>query len=108
MGLVPVGNSVHPCSLGVRMLRQLALVEDGFAALAVPLYLHFLIVLDRQTQCRHVGTIDDDTVIRRVLCPSSSRTVVGPPGPDIVENNVVAIHFRSEEHTSELQSRQYL
>jgi hypothetical protein len=51
-------------------------------------------VLDRQTQCRHVGTIDNYTVIRRVLCPSSD-SVVGSPSPDIVKNDVVAIHFEA-------------
>src|SRR3712207_7907536 len=68
--------------------------------------------------CRRAGSppgtvIRSAVVIARVEPLTTTRKVAGPfdyrlPEEPVAIGSVVRIPFRSEEHTSELQSRQYL
>ena len=88
---IAINAVVHPSDLARHIVRQLALIENGLAALAVPHYLVLLVVLNHQAQCGNVISVHNQAVIGNVARPTDSCPMIGAPRPDIVEDNVVAI-----------------
>src|SRR5581483_7766786 len=83
--------SLHPRRLAGWVVGHLVLEEDVRAAVAVPDHLELLVVLDEQAVRGDVITVDDDASVGSVGGPAHAVTVVGPPCPDIIENDVVTI-----------------
>ena len=49
-------------------------------------------MLDEQPIGRHVIAGDDHTSAGYVQVPAHAIAVVGPPGPDVVHDHVIAMH----------------
>src|SRR5580658_4179694 len=90
---VAVGGSVHPCGLVGRVVGHLALVEVVGSAVAVPLDLHRLVVLDGQPVHGDIGAIDHQAVGGRVDRPADGAAVavIRPPQPQVVADDVGAV-----------------
>jgi len=82
---------VRPGGLIRRIVRHLILEHDRGAIFAVPDDLVLLVVLDKQAVRCDVVAVDDHTGIGSVGSPAHSVAVVSPPGPDVVQQNVVAV-----------------
>ena len=85
---------VHPIRLGRRIVRQLVLVQDRDAVLAVPDGVVLLEVLDEQAGRGHVVTVDDDAVAADVGVPAlgvageALDAVVATPHPRVIDQDV--------------------
>jgi len=95
VGWIAVRFSVGPGALTGGIVGQLALIEDGFAAVAVPQNLLLLVVLDEETERGDIVAVDDEAVVRGIYDPSDSGAMVGAPRPDVVEQDVVAVDFNA-------------
>ena len=93
---------VHPVRLGRRVVRQLVLVQDRRAVLAVPDGVVLLEVLDEEAGRRHVVAVDDDAVAAGVGVPAlgvageALDAVVGAPHPGVVDQHVVAVDLERD------------
>ncbi len=85
----------HPGGLARRVVRHLILEENVRAALAAPDHLRLLVVLDEQAVGRDVVAGNDDAVITDIAGPADAGAMVGPPGPDVVEYHVRAVHHQA-------------
>ena len=65
------------------------------AALAVPDHLGALVVLDEEARRGDVVAVDDHAGVGGVRRPADARAVVGAPGPDVVEDDVVGVHHQA-------------
>src|SRR5581483_9777026 len=84
-------GSLHPGRLGRRVVGHLILEEDVCAAISIPDYFILLIVFNEQAIRDHIIPVDDETSIGRVGGPAHTAAVIGPPGPDIVEDDIGAV-----------------
>src|SRR5581483_8969516 len=93
VGGVAVGGAVHPGGLVRRVVGHLVLEEDGLAAVAVPLHVVVLVVLDEQAGRQHAGAVHDQPVGGGVDGPADGAgvAVVGAPGPDVVGQGVIRV-----------------
>ena len=71
-------------------------------AVPVPDHLVLLVVLDEQTEGGHVVAVDDDAGVGRVARPAHAVAVVRPPGPDVVEDDVVAVDDQAVRRAARL------
>src|SRR5262249_47605017 len=69
---------------------------DRPAVLAVPDDVVFLVMLDEQAGGGDVVTVDDDAGVRGVDIPADAVAVIGPPGPDVVEEDAVAVDLEAD------------
>ena len=79
VGGVTACRAVHPGCLAGRIVRKLALVEDGFAVVAVPHHLALLIVLDSEPGRKNIVAVHDEAVCGGVDGPGSAGAVIGTP-----------------------------
>src|SRR6202020_2471814 len=87
-----LGRAGHPGGLARHVVGVLVLVEDDGAALAVPDGLVLLVVLDGQAVGGDVVAVDGQAGGGGVGGPGAGAgAVVGAPGPDVVEQRVVAV-----------------
>ncbi|HEX6478528.1 MAG TPA: hypothetical protein VF043_06770, partial [Ktedonobacteraceae bacterium] len=84
-------GSLHPCRLAGRVVGHLILEEDVCTAIPVPGHLVLLVVLDEKAIRNHVVTVDDETGIGSVAGPAHTGAMVGPPCPDIIEDDIGAV-----------------
>jgi len=89
-------RSLRPRRLDRRVVWHLVLEEDFRAPIAVPHHLVFLVVLDEQAVSRDVVAVDDHACVGGVVRPAHSGAVVRPPGPDVVQNDVVAVYDKAD------------
>jgi len=89
-------RSLRPRRLARRVVGHLVLEEDFCAPIAVPHDLVFLVVLHKQAVSRDVVAVDDHARVGGVVGPAHSGAVVRPPGPDVVQNDVVAVHDKAD------------
>src|ERR1700736_5506255 len=87
--------ALHPRGLAWRIVWHLILEEDDRPAVAVPLHLVLLVVLDEQPVRGHVVTVDDDSRVSGVGGPADAVSVIGPPRPDVVEDHVVGVDHQA-------------
>src|SRR5437879_11362070 len=85
-------RGLTPCGLARYVIWHLVLEEDVGAAVAVPDHVELLEVLDEQPIGGDVVAIDDYARVSRVHGLPNAGAVVGPPGPDVVEDDVVAVN----------------
>ena len=88
--------SLHPLRLARRVVGHLVLEEDFRAPIAVPHHLVFLVVLDEQAVSRDVVAVDDSARVGGVVRPAHPVAMVRPPGPDVVQKDVVAVHEKAD------------
>ena len=88
-----LGRARHPGRLARHLVRVLVLEEDHLAALAVPDDLVLLVVLDEQAvaRARCCRSRSGPVLAWSPVHDAGSRAVVGPPGPDVVDDRVVAV-----------------
>src|SRR5450759_4955663 len=91
VGRVAVGAAIHEGGLIRLVIADLVLEEDGPAVLAVPDDVPLLIVLDEEPGGEDVVAVHGQTGVGRVGCPAYAGPVVGAPGPDVVDDGVVAV-----------------
>ena len=89
-------RSLRPLRLARRVVGHLVLEEDFRAPIAVPHHLVFLVVLDEQAVSRDVVAVDDHARVGGVVRPAHAVAVVRPPSPDVVQNDVVAVHDKAD------------
>ena len=87
--------SLHPSRLARWIVGHLVLKEDGRAGVAVPDDLVLLVVLDKKPVRGHVVAVDNDAGVGGVAGPADPVAVVGPPGPNIVEDYIVAVDYQA-------------
>lgn len=78
------------------IIRQLNLKEVTGTTFAIPLDLVLQRMLSRESKHRHIVTIDDQTVITRVV-PRENQTLccmIGTPQPNIVTNGVAVVNLK--------------
>ena len=95
-GVAVDAGSLRPRGLARRVVRHLVLEEDDPAAVAVPDHLGLLVVLDEQAVRGDVVAVDDHAGVGGVDGPADAVAVVGPPGPDVVEDDVVAVDLEAD------------
>src|ERR1035437_2347891 len=88
--------TLSPGGLAWRVIRHLVLEEDDLAVLAVPDDLVLLEMLDEQTRGGDVVAVHDHAGIGGVARPADAGAVVGPPGPDVVEDDVAGVDFEAD------------
>ena len=98
---VALDAAVHPVGLRRRVVRQLVLVQDGRAVVAVPDGVVPLEVLDEQAGRRHVVAVDDGAVAAGVGVPAlgvgeALDAVVAAPHPGVVDEHVVAVDLERD------------
>jgi hypothetical protein len=93
-------GSLVPGGLAGWIVGHLVLEEDIRTVIAVPDDLIFLVVLDEEAVCRDVVAIDDQTSIRCVDGPAHAVAMISTPGPDIVEDNIVAIDDQADSRAT--------
>ena len=59
-------------------------------------------MLDEQAVRRHVVAVDDDASVGSVAVPAHTVAVVRPPCPDVVEDDVVAVHDQADRRATRL------
>src|SRR5262249_33798016 len=92
----PQDALVAPCGLVGRVVGQLVLEEDRLAVLPVPDDVVFLVVLDEEAGRGDAVAVDDDAGVRGVESPADAVAVIGPPGPDVVEDDAVAVDLEAD------------
>src|SRR5436190_5233784 len=92
---VPVHCAVHPACLVGRVIRHFILEEDVCSVVAVPDHFVVLIMLYEQAIGRYVRAIDHHARIRCVQRPAHAGSVIGPPGPNVVEYGVIVVHHQA-------------
>jgi len=92
VGGVAVDAVVRPSRLVRRVVRHLVLEHDRATLLAIPDDLVLLVVLNEQAVRRDVVAVDDHAGVGGVERPAHPVAVVSPPGPDVVQQDVVAVH----------------
>jgi len=97
-------GSLHPRRLAGRVVGHLVLEEDVRAAIPVPDHLVLLVVLDEKAVRGHVVTVDDDAGGGSVVIPADTVAVVGPPCPDVIENDVVAVDDQTVRRAARLRA----
>src|SRR5665647_3159962 len=95
---------VLPGGLVRRVVRHLVLEEDRLAVLAVPEHVVLLEVLDEQTGRGHIVAVDDETGVGGVDSPPDTLAVVGAPGPDVVQDDVVAVDLERDGRLAGVRS----
>src|SRR6202041_2432698 len=84
-----------PRGLAGRVVGHLALEEDVGAVLPVPDDLVLLVVLDEQAVGGHVVAVDPQAGVGGVVGPANAGAVVGPPGPDVIQDHVRAVDHQA-------------
>ena len=82
---------LHPCRLAWRIIGHLVLEEDVGATIPVPDHLVLLVVLHEQAIGGHVVAVDYDAGIGSVVGPADAVAMIGPPGPDVIQDHVVTV-----------------
>ncbi len=85
-----------PGGLVRRVVGHLVLEHDRLAVLSVPDDLVLLVVLDEEACRGHVVAVDDDAGVGGVDRPADAVAVVRAPGPDVVEDDVVAVDLEAD------------
>jgi len=96
--------SLPPRRLAGRVVGHLVLEEDVRAAIAVPDHLVLLVVLDEKAVRGHVVAVDDDAGVGSVARPTNTVAVVGPPCPDVIEHDVVAVDDQTSRRAARLRA----
>jgi hypothetical protein len=86
---------VYPSRLVWRVVGHLVLEHDRATVLAVPDDLVLLVVLNEQAVRCDIVAVDDHAGIGGVGSPAHPVAVVSPPGPDVVQQDVVAVHHQA-------------
>ena len=97
-------RSLHPRRLAGRVVGHLVLEEDVRAAIPVPDHLVLLVMLDKKAVRGHVVTVDDDAGVGSVDGPTHTAAVVGPPCPDVIEDDVVAVDDQTGRRAARLRA----
>ncbi len=97
-------RSLHPCRLAGRVVGHLILEEDVCAAIPVPDHLVLLVVLDEKAIRGHVVTVDDKTGIGGVTGPAHTGAMVGPPCPDVIEDDIGAVDDQAGRRAARLRA----
>ena len=84
-------GSLHPSRLTWRVVGHLVLEEDVGPAISVPDHLVFLVVLDEKAVRCHIVSVDDESGVGSVVGPTHTVTVIRPPRPDVIQDDVVAV-----------------
>src|SRR5258708_17038172 len=84
-------GSLHPRRLAGWIVGHLILEKDVCAAIPVPDRVVLLVVLDEKAVRGYVVTVDDDAGVGSVAGPAHTVAVVGPPRPDVIQDDVVAV-----------------
>src|SRR5579859_4458913 len=82
---------LHPGRLAGWVVGHLILEEDVRATVPIPDHFVLLVVLDEQAIRGHVVTVDDDAGVGSVVVPTHTVAVIGPPCPDVIEDDVFAV-----------------
>src|SRR6266542_1793913 len=91
-----------PGGLARRVVGHLVLEHDRLAVLAVPDDLVLLVVLDEEAGGDHVIAVDDQARVGGVAGPADAAAVVGPPGPDVVEDDVICVDLQAHGGPAEV------
>src|SRR6266550_11498 len=83
--------AAHPLGLIGHVVRHLVLEHVSAPAVAVPLHLMLLVVLNEEAVHRHFVSVHDQAVRRGVGGPTHAVAVIGAPEPEMVADHVVAV-----------------
>src|ERR1700704_3287071 len=97
-------RSLHPRLLAGWVVGHLVLEEDVRAAIPVPDHLVLLVMLDEKAVRGHVVTVDDDAGVGSVVVPTHTAAMVGPPCPDVIEDDVVAVDDQTARRPARLRT----
>ena len=95
--------AVAPGTLVRHVVGHLVLEHHGPAALASPDHLVLLVVLDEQAGRGDVVPVDHDTRGGSVEGPPDARPVVRSPGPDVIEDDVVAVDHQADRGLADVR-----
>src|SRR5579859_6364014 len=97
-------GSLHPCRLARRVVGHLVLEEDVGAAISSPDHLVLLVMFNEKAVGSHVVTGDDDAGVSSVAGPTHTVAMIGPPCPDVIKDNVVAINNQAARRLTRLRA----
>ena len=84
------GSSIHAVWLGG--VGHLVLEENVPSPIPVPDHLVLLIVLHEKSVRGGVVAVDHDAGVGSIVGPTHAVAVVGPPSPNVIKDDVVAVH----------------
>src|ERR1700676_788637 len=86
---------MSPSGLIWRVVWHLVLEENRSSVFAVPDHLVALVMFNKQSVGGDVIPVHDQAVRGGVARPPYAGAVIGPPGPDVINDHVVGVDFEA-------------
>ncbi len=95
IGGVPIGAAIHPGRLIGWIIGHFVLEEVGLSAVPVTDNLVLLVMFNEQAIGSHIIAVHDQTIGGSIRGPANPASVVRAPQPEVVQDDIIAIHHQA-------------